>query len=104
SVAPALTVHNALTLHDALPIYDRACGHQRLRTNRPQLLPGRQAAWRGHRLRGGERPRLAGDDGAPPEVRLGDGRPAGQDHGDEEDRKSTRLNSSHVKISYAVYC
>src|SRR5690606_40464045 len=23
---------------------------------------------------------------------------------DEEDRKSTRLNSSHVKISYAVFC
>src|SRR5690606_42023882 len=24
--------------------------------------------------------------------------------GREEDRKSTRLNSSHVKISYAVFC
>src|SRR5436309_4941843 len=24
--------------------------------------------------------------------------------GDERDRKSTRLNSSHVKISYAVFC
>src|SRR5690606_41475284 len=24
--------------------------------------------------------------------------------GTEEDRKSTRLNSSHVKISYAVFC
>src|SRR5690606_41280482 len=24
--------------------------------------------------------------------------------GNEEDRKSTRLNSSHVKISYAVFC
>src|SRR5690606_40574283 len=23
---------------------------------------------------------------------------------DDEDRKSTRLNSSHVKISYAVFC
>src|SRR5690606_41805933 len=23
---------------------------------------------------------------------------------DQEDRKSTRLNSSHVKISYAVFC
>src|SRR5207302_7123722 len=29
----------------------------------------------------------------------------GQDFpGDVEDRKSTRLNSSHVKISYAVFC
>src|SRR5690606_41795309 len=26
-----------------------------------------------------------------------------QEHG-HEDRKSTRLNSSHVKISYAVFC
>src|SRR5690606_40127221 len=25
-------------------------------------------------------------------------------HGDCQDRKSTRLNSSHVKISYAVFC
>src|SRR5690606_42069773 len=24
--------------------------------------------------------------------------------GDDQDRKSTRLNSSHVKISYAVFC
>src|SRR5437868_15405468 len=26
------------------------------------------------------------------------------DVGDREDRKSTRLNSSHVSISYAVFC
>src|SRR5690606_42129029 len=26
------------------------------------------------------------------------------DRGDARDRKSTRLNSSHVKISYAVFC
>src|SRR3954467_8527592 len=28
----------------------------------------------------------------------------GEKHGDEEDRKSTRLNSSHTIISYAVFC
>src|SRR5690606_41822622 len=28
----------------------------------------------------------------------------GDGYGDVEDRKSTRLNSSHVKISYAVFC
>src|SRR5690606_41068773 len=27
-----------------------------------------------------------------------------RDHHHDEDRKSTRLNSSHVKISYAVFC
>src|SRR5690606_41385430 len=26
------------------------------------------------------------------------------DDGERQDRKSTRLNSSHVKISYAVFC
>src|SRR5207302_8680926 len=29
---------------------------------------------------------------------------AGQDFHARQDRKSTRLNSSHVKISYAVFC
>src|SRR5690606_42127173 len=68
--------------------------------------------------------RIAGDDGL--DVGPGDGRAAGaaevvvhrrarnDDEGDEDrrdgddrrraDRKSTRLNSSHVKISYAVFC
>src|SRR5690606_21533132 len=31
-------------------------------------------------------------------------RVGGGDLVDQEDRKSTRLNSSHVKISYAVFC
>src|SRR5690606_40904837 len=35
------------------------------------------------------------------DFRSRDERPAGQRG---EDRKSTRLNSSHVKISYAVFC
>src|SRR2546422_4793633 len=33
-----------------------------------------------------------------------DARPAGQERVREEDRKSTRLNSSHGYISYAVFC
>src|SRR5690606_39418324 len=38
-----------------------------------------------------------------PEPRHGPAHP--HEHEDEEqDRKSTRLNSSHVKISYAVFC
>src|SRR3989442_5661094 len=31
-------------------------------------------------------------------------RPGGNRRLDREDRKSTRLNSSHVRISYAVFC
>src|SRR5690606_39670503 len=30
--------------------------------------------------------------------------PEGMEHWSIQDRKSTRLNSSHVKISYAVFC
>src|SRR3712207_6882083 len=53
----------------------------------------------------------SGDDGPPPSVAE---RGAGRDHGLRphpaveilglEDRKSTRLNSSHANISYAVFC
>src|SRR5436190_9238417 len=32
------------------------------------------------------------------------GQPASLDEGVERDRKSTRLNSSHTVISYAVFC
>src|SRR3712207_8264831 len=38
---------------------------------------------------------------------LGDARPVGLDGGPlagQQDRKSTRLNSSHANISYAVFC
>src|SRR3712207_7880749 len=31
-------------------------------------------------------------------------RVVGTEHGDRRDRKSTRLNSSHANISYAVFC
>src|SRR5690606_41662751 len=33
-----------------------------------------------------------------------DGRDPNFERFDDQDRKSTRLNSSHVKISYAVFC
>src|SRR5690606_12877335 len=51
---------------------------------------------------------LAGDQYATPRRRLPRGsNDLGQDMGPAgilQDRKSTRLNSSHVKISYAVFC
>src|SRR5690606_41978346 len=55
-------------------------------------------------LRGQHDARTGGGGRADPARRLGaDGRhlPAA---GPDRDRKSTRLNSSHVKISYAVFC
>src|SRR5438034_2056783 len=53
------------------------------------------------------RPRLLDDvemrgDGHP--LRRSEGRGDLQPEGDVEDRKSTRLNSSHTVISYAVFC
>src|SRR5436309_7115900 len=50
---------------------------------------------RGRALDLGLHPRLARD------VAIADQRVSG---GRSADRKSTRLNSSHVKISYAVFC
>src|SRR2546429_3378795 len=85
----ATTEIYTLSLHDALPI--SAHVGERLRVDDP----ARHAAIDG-RARAGRRRlhhRLAADDGR---ERLPD-RPG-------EDRKSTRLNSSHGYISYAVFC
>src|SRR5690606_41520142 len=70
-----------LSLHDALPI----SGERRAvrRRDRPLRRDGRPVRHRRRRHQG---------------------RPRQEDHGGGRDRKSTRLNSSHVKISYAVFC
>src|SRR3712207_7057067 len=57
-----------------------------------------------------ERLPLRGDGGAVDVVEVyekaqpGQRRPRVVDDGEVEDRKSTRLNSSHANISYAVFC
>src|SRR3712207_7828391 len=66
-----------LSLHDALPIFGRG---GRARGRRPRALPG------GPPLADHDRPR-----GDVAEALV-------------LDRKSTRLNSSHANISYAVFC
>src|SRR5207302_5308020 len=86
-----------LSLHDALPIYQRLPG-ERERNRRPSdgSLFGRRRRRRvrsgldGGLLRPGRWVRLVKRD-----------QPAAHE---SEDRKSTRLNSSHVKRSYAVFC
>src|SRR3712207_9424478 len=83
----ATTEIYTLSLHDALPIFPDV--------RRPRLRPARQrAAARGVPGRGaGSRLRVAGR------------RQLGHLPGlDRLDRKSTRLNSSHANISYAVFC
>src|SRR5437868_9748112 len=82
---PASTKIYTLSLHDALPI-------SRVYDLFPSLAERRRN--RGNHLSGGEQQMLAIGRalmGNPTLLLM-------------EDRKSTRLNSSHVSISYAVFC
>src|SRR5690625_8003685 len=80
---PASSKSYTLSLHDALPIY-RVAG---------EIRDHAEACRRDHDRHDGETVEAVG------QVH----RIAGADH-DEGDRKSTRLNSSHVANSYAVIC
>src|SRR3712207_8632741 len=75
----ATTEIYTLSLHDALPI----CEHH----------PPQVRAHAGGDVRGGA-PLAPGRGGAAD----------GADRAADRDRKSTRLNSSHANISYAVFC
>src|SRR5207249_9734251 len=82
---PAATRIYTLSLHDALPISQarpRAAGAvHHLRADGPARVDVDQPDRADHRHRGHAQVPLLG-----------------------RDRKSTRLNSSHVSISYAVFC
>src|SRR5690349_23906931 len=68
-----------LSLHDALPIFlHRALGHLDVQHIRRKALRG--------------------------QVKRSGGAGRGLEEEVDEDRKSTRLNSSHVESSYAVFC
>src|SRR3712207_8295928 len=84
----ATTEIYTLSLHDALPIYARNWrnGHREGRRTRRRHPGGTGRAARAREVRAD--PAGAGLRGPLP--------PA--------DRKSTRLNSSHANISYAVFC
>src|SRR5688572_33332736 len=80
---PATTEIYTLSLHDALPIWDGA--------RAPRDLPDA----------------LGGEAVGRADSEQGEDRLAEREHEREErvqDRKSTRLNSSHSQISYAVFC
>src|SRR5207302_9418176 len=86
---PATTGFYTLSLHDALPIYHFLVAAVRRRRGHPWGQPHASSRAFVARLPPGMPP--------PPPHRF---------HGENYwgDRKSTRLNSSHVKISYAVLC
>src|SRR5699024_12600299 len=81
---PPTTVIYPLSLHDALPI----CQTPVWRPRCLGIFDTRSDLRQTDQLR---------------RRNLGDGRTTPDEQG-REDRKSTRLNSSHVSISYAVFC
>src|SRR5690606_40828390 len=92
-----------LSLHDALPISrqaDRRAGFEAvdgvegrgvLHLSAEEALVAREDEDEGHEEDEAQRDEKAHADQKPP-------------FSLHQDRKSTRLNSSHVKISYAVFC
>src|SRR5690606_39601194 len=96
--ATATAVVYPLSLHDALPIWARSrC---------PLDAGGLGADGRAHRGGCGAVSRPVpsrGHRGSHRRAARGAVRAGGGDR-PRRDRKSTRLNSSHVKISYAVFC
>src|SRR5699024_12085679 len=96
--APPPTAPYPLSLHDALPIL---CGEE-------QHLPGHRPEHRGVRIVQVPLEVVEGRPDPAPVAQLheGAGMVVGEDlaGGALIDRKSTRLNSSHVSISYAVFC
>src|SRR5688572_33103018 len=78
----ATTEIYTLSLHDALPICRR--GRHTVAAARPRAPRPRPPASRACRSRGRD--------------------PRGRAPAPASDRKSTRLNSSHSQISYAVFC
>src|SRR5207253_3992167 len=79
-----------LSLHDALPISRRGHPHAGRRQGSPPFARRRRGTSSRQGLHHARRPRQTA-------FAAGTRRP-------RRDRKSTRLNSSHVAISYAVFC
>src|SRR5699024_12720998 len=93
SHSPSTSVPTTLSLHDALPIL----GYQRLGIIAESGTQGSQFArtfQRRSEQHGAEITRFVEQNFAA----------SGYDLTGVSDRKSTRLNSSHVSISYAVFC
>src|SRR5690606_41113765 len=95
SAAPLPPASATLSLYDALPIYAGLLGLSRIHFGMPggQRRRGRRN-WTRRAHRAGSRPVTKG----------AARRCMATSAGFLQDRKSTRLNSSHVKISYAVFC
>src|SRR5690606_42145596 len=96
--ATAPTGTSLLSLHDALPICHRAVTVR----GRGDLQHARERRFQRSAARRSRGRRRSGRAGAA--LSVVDRRGGGRRERACRDRKSTRLNSSHVKISYAVFC
>src|SRR5699024_12483296 len=88
-----------LSLHDALPIYQMIKKDEQDRLEQIELEEARKALAEQRRLEAEAEAEAAAE-----LKRLKDERLAAEAANAPVDRKSTRLNSSHVSISYAVFC
>src|SRR5690606_39384766 len=95
-IAPSPPQIYTLSLHDALPISPARRCRRRSTSLRASASPSRTAF---HEERILACSKAAAGGGCVDRVRRTAGRLC-----EHADRKSTRLNSSHVKISYAVFC
>src|SRR2546427_9130895 len=91
-----------LPLHDALPISIPAEDHQHV-GERGEVLLGIGGGFPNELGGGGIEQRVLAPSPQPGEELLQEGLGIGRLRFDE-DRQSTRLNSSHSQISYAVFC
>src|SRR5207302_11409535 len=94
STHPPTTVTSTLSLHDALPISSPIVVMEALVIAEATTAHSSWIVWRGGVWRG--------DHIVNSSAALRSGIRCHLQYG--PDRKSTRLNSSHVKISYAVFC
>src|SRR5207253_9394227 len=104
SPAPPTTESYTLSLHDALPIY-AGRAHRATGAKRPDHAPTHALIEMWIKLL---RERAKAEQGNCQQVEQSKAQ-CSFDHrlwspSEQEDRKSTRLNSSHVAISYAVFC
>src|SRR5207253_3690712 len=94
---PSPPATHPLSLHDALPICAHRAENLRREPDRANRF-GAEPAHHQHRGQPEYRVECKGENYRPRE------RPHLAAHPFDRDRKSTRLNSSHVAISYAVFC
>src|SRR5690606_40509978 len=95
---PATAVSSALSLHDALPIYDP----EEITNDEPDTASFAQELMSS--LPNDFKPLKIGSIKINSADIVRDTKAEDRTVDSVKDRKSTRLNSSHVKISYAVFC